>query len=148
MECLFDKVTGLQDSNFIKKRLQHMFSCENCYSFKNTYFEEHLRAIASELIKQLIMNGALSKTLIAFLFVIEKYRVWCPQEGCTYLNKPAGASDRFAYDLSVHTRHYIVNYFLSGIVRSLCLNWKNVCTWSLFLRGRFLKVRISKTSIS
>ena len=29
------------------KRLQHMFSWEICESFKNTYFEEHLRITAS-----------------------------------------------------------------------------------------------------
>ena len=34
-------------SNFIKKRLQHRFSCKCCKSFKNNYFEEHLRTAAS-----------------------------------------------------------------------------------------------------
>ena len=33
--------------NFIKKRLQHVFSCENCEIFKNLYCEEHLQTLAS-----------------------------------------------------------------------------------------------------
>ena len=35
--------------NFIKKRLQHMFSCEYWKISKNTYLEEHLRTAASEV---------------------------------------------------------------------------------------------------
>ena len=33
--------------SFIKKRLQHVFSCENCETFKNLYCEEHLQTPAS-----------------------------------------------------------------------------------------------------
>ena len=46
LESLFNKVAGLQPSNFIKERLQ-VFSCEYCEIFKNTYFEKHLRTAAS-----------------------------------------------------------------------------------------------------
>ena len=43
-------VSGLQACNFIKKGLQHRyFFCEICNIFKNTYFEEHLRATACEV---------------------------------------------------------------------------------------------------
>ena len=40
LESLFNKVY------FIKKRLQHTFSCEYCEIFKNIYFEKHLRTVA------------------------------------------------------------------------------------------------------
>ena len=36
-----------QVCNFIKTRLQQVFSCEYCDIFKSTYFEEHLRKAAS-----------------------------------------------------------------------------------------------------
>ena len=39
-ESLFNKVAANQVYNFTKIRLQHMFSCEICEIFKNTYFEE------------------------------------------------------------------------------------------------------------
>ena len=43
--------------NFIKKRLQQVFSFEICEIFKNTYFEEHLQTTASEhFIKYLEVN--------------------------------------------------------------------------------------------
>ena len=45
LESLFDK--GLHACNFIKKRIQQLFSCEYCEIFKNTYFEKHLRTAAS-----------------------------------------------------------------------------------------------------
>ena len=38
----------LQAYNFIKKRLQHLFSSEICEIFNNIYFEEHLRVVASK----------------------------------------------------------------------------------------------------
>ena len=46
----FNKVAGLEDCNFITKRLQQVFSSEYCEIFKNTYFEEHLRTAASVLL--------------------------------------------------------------------------------------------------
>ena len=46
-------VPGFQDSNFIKKRVQHRcFSCEYYEIFKNTYFGEHLALADSWNIKQ------------------------------------------------------------------------------------------------
>ena len=39
-ESLFNKVAANQVCNFTKIRLQHIFSCEICEIFKNTYFEE------------------------------------------------------------------------------------------------------------
>ena len=43
--------------NFIKKRLQQVFSFEICKIFKNTYFEEHLQTTASEhFVKYLEVN--------------------------------------------------------------------------------------------
>ena len=48
LESLFHEVADLQTSNFIKKMLQHR--CFPVANFlRNTYFEEHLRAAASEL---------------------------------------------------------------------------------------------------
>ena len=50
LSFFFNKVAGLKASNFIKKRLQHNCfhkNVENVNIFKNTYFEEHLRATAS-----------------------------------------------------------------------------------------------------
>ena len=46
-EPLFNKVSGLKACKFIKKRVQHMFSCEYWGILKKTYFEEHLRTTAS-----------------------------------------------------------------------------------------------------
>ena len=37
LESLFNKVAGLKASNFIKKRYLHVFSCEYCKVFKNTF---------------------------------------------------------------------------------------------------------------
>ena len=37
LESLFNKVAGLKASNFIKKRYLHVFSCEYCKIFKNTF---------------------------------------------------------------------------------------------------------------
>ena len=39
---------GLKACNFIKETPAQAFSYEVCEIFKNTYFEEHLRATASE----------------------------------------------------------------------------------------------------
>ena len=49
LESLFNKPSGLQVCSFIKKRLQHMFSCEICNIFKNNYFEEHMQMTTSIL---------------------------------------------------------------------------------------------------
>ena len=48
LESLFNKVTGLQGSNFTKKRLQHRRFPVNIANFENTYFEKHLRTAASD----------------------------------------------------------------------------------------------------
>ena len=49
LESLYNKVADLQVCNFFKKRLQHRsFPVQICKTFKNTYFEEHLRATASK----------------------------------------------------------------------------------------------------
>ena len=47
LESLFNKIAGLQASTFrpttlLKKQTQ-LFSCEYCETFKNIYFEEHLK---------------------------------------------------------------------------------------------------------
>ena len=42
-----NKVAGLKDWTFIKKKTQ-VFSCEYSVTFKNIYFEEHLRTAAFE----------------------------------------------------------------------------------------------------
>ena len=42
---LFNKIAGLKACNFIKIKLQQVFSCKICKIFKNTYFEEHLLVI-------------------------------------------------------------------------------------------------------
>ena len=47
LEFLFNKVTDLEASNFIKRRPQQMHSCEIWENFKNTYFEKQLRTTAS-----------------------------------------------------------------------------------------------------
>ena len=49
LESLFDKVAGLQTSNFIKKRVhQHKYISVSIFEiFKNICFEEHLRMAAS-----------------------------------------------------------------------------------------------------
>ena len=39
-KSLFNKVAANQVNNFTKIRLQHMFACEICEIFKNTYSEE------------------------------------------------------------------------------------------------------------
>ena len=56
-----------QSSNFIKKRLAQVFSCEFCESFKNTFFIELLRTTPSIscrfiTLKQEIPIGAYSDT--------------------------------------------------------------------------------------
>ena len=48
LKSLFNKVSGAESCTFIKKKLQHRyFSCEIWETFKNIYFEEHLRTTAS-----------------------------------------------------------------------------------------------------
>ena len=48
LESIFNKIAGLQACSFIKKRLQHRYFFHEI--FKNTYFEERLRATASKLL--------------------------------------------------------------------------------------------------
>ena len=44
LQPLFDKVAGLQDCNFIKKKAsRQVFSCEYCAIFKISFLIEHLR---------------------------------------------------------------------------------------------------------
>ena len=38
--------------SFLIKILTQVFSCEYCQIFKNTYFEEHLRKTASDMLNQ------------------------------------------------------------------------------------------------
>ena len=46
------QASGLQ--LYLKKKLWHrFFFCELCETFKNTYFEEHLRTAASHSVKRL-----------------------------------------------------------------------------------------------
>ena len=45
---LIEFQAGLKACNFIKETPAQAFSYEVCEIFKNTYFEEHLRATASE----------------------------------------------------------------------------------------------------
>ena len=42
---LFLILLKLQTCNIIKQRLQHVFFCGICKSFKNTFFTEHLRLL-------------------------------------------------------------------------------------------------------
>ena len=52
LQCLFNKVKGLQARNFIKKETPaQVISCEYCEIFKNTYFEEHLQTAVSKTLK-------------------------------------------------------------------------------------------------
>ena len=50
LESLFNKVACLKACNFTKKRLQHRCFPVNIaiQIFKNTYFEEHMRTVASD----------------------------------------------------------------------------------------------------
>ena len=60
LESLFNKVTGLQACNFVKKTLQHKcFFCECCEIFKNTYFEEHLATADSTNINDYALHAFL-----------------------------------------------------------------------------------------
>ena len=52
LQCLFNKVKGLQARNFIKKETPaQVISCEYCEIFKNTYFEENLQTAVSKTLK-------------------------------------------------------------------------------------------------
>ena len=42
-------------SNFIKKKLAQVFSCEFCEIFKNTFFTEQLRVTASDIRMQVVV---------------------------------------------------------------------------------------------
>ena len=50
MESLFNNVAGLTSCNY-KETPTQVFSYGICEIFKNTYFEEHLRVVASDIIK-------------------------------------------------------------------------------------------------
>ena len=43
LESLFNKVAGLQAFRPVTLFPTQVFPCEICETFKNTYFEEHLR---------------------------------------------------------------------------------------------------------
>ena len=75
LESLFNKVTGLQGSNFTKKRLQHRRFPVNIANFENTYFEKHLRTAASD--SNYILHRKLIKLLrnqIGLLF-LSKHKI-------------------------------------------------------------------------
>ena len=50
LKSLFNKVSGLQPFNFIKKRFQHRSFPLKFRIFKNTYFEERLRTAVSSVL--------------------------------------------------------------------------------------------------
>ena len=47
LESLINKVAALQVCNLSKETPAQMFSCKNFQYSKNTYFEEHLRPVAT-----------------------------------------------------------------------------------------------------
>ena len=50
----FNKVAGLRPASLLKKRLWHVFSCEFCEAFKNTFFHRTPPVAASvKLINQI-----------------------------------------------------------------------------------------------
>ena len=59
LESLFNKFIALQ--NFTKKRLQHRRFPMNIASFKNTYFEKHLRTVCSD--SSYILHRKLNKII-------------------------------------------------------------------------------------
>ena len=61
LESLLNKVTGLQASNFIKKKLQHRRFSVNIANFNNTYFEKHLRTATSD--SSYILHRKLNKII-------------------------------------------------------------------------------------
>ena len=61
LESLVNKVTGLQACNFTKKRLQHRRFPVNIASFKNNYFEKHLRTAAFD--RSYILHRKLNKII-------------------------------------------------------------------------------------
>ena len=48
LESLFNKVANLRPASLLEKTPAQVFSCEIWESFRNTYFEEHLRTTAPE----------------------------------------------------------------------------------------------------
>ena len=48
LESLFNKVVDLRPATLLKKSLQHIFSCENCEIFKNTFFHRTTLLAACE----------------------------------------------------------------------------------------------------
>ena len=60
-EPLFNKVAANQVYSFTKIRLQHMFSCEICEIFKNTYFEE--RPLTDGSINERLVKNSFSKAI-------------------------------------------------------------------------------------
>ena len=51
LEPLFNKVSGLKISNFVKKQTPaQVFSCKYCKIFKNTYSEECLQIVALQFV--------------------------------------------------------------------------------------------------
>ena len=45
---LLYEVVGIQSASFLKETPTQVLPCEVCETFKNIYFEEHLRTAASE----------------------------------------------------------------------------------------------------
>ena len=60
---LFNKVSGLKISQYSQTPIQ-VFSCEYCASFKNAYFEEHLRMSASAMTKNIRVVSILPKQYV------------------------------------------------------------------------------------
>ena len=49
LECLFNKVAGLQPAGLLKKGSNTGAFCAYCKCFKNIYFEKHLRTAVSAI---------------------------------------------------------------------------------------------------
>ena len=73
-ESLFNRVAGLNAYNLFKKRLQHS-TLQSCKIFKETYFEEQLRAISSEKIpmKRKKLRNLFIGAFIKVVFMITVY---------------------------------------------------------------------------
>ena len=57
---LFNKVTRLRSTTLLKRHINAGVSCVYCETFKNTYFEKHLRSATSNILSH-ICHAALIK---------------------------------------------------------------------------------------
>ena len=71
-----DKVTGLQGYNFIKKRLQYIFSCKYQEMYKGTYSKEHLQPAASAFLERPFFRSELSKGNFWWWKVVQISQDW------------------------------------------------------------------------